>query len=280
MNDAVHPTPRLLIAEDEPLLAAQLAYELAAAWPEARVVATVGDGLSAVQAALQHRPDICLFDIRMPGQTGLEAARELAEEWPDDAGPLPLLVFVTAYEQYAIDAFDRAAADYVLKPVQPARLARTVAALRERLASRRRVQNPAAAPSDLADLGRLLGTLSAQLSAAPMRGIPERLRILQVASGTTIDLVPVDDVLMFEAADKYVRVLTAAREHLIRVSLRELLPRLDETVFWQVHRGTVVRIDAVERAVRDESGRLTLHLRGCREKPVVSRLYAHRFKAM
>jgi DNA-binding LytR/AlgR family response regulator len=281
MTDATHPTPRLLIAEDEPLLAAQLAHELAAAWPEARVVATVGDGLSAVQAALQHRPDVCLFDIRMPGQTGLEAAHALAEDWPDNAGPLPLLVFVTAYEQYAIDAFDRSAADYVLKPVQPARLARTVTTLRERLTSRMRTPHPAAAPADLGEWGRLLATLSAQLAGAPERGAStDRLRVLQVANGATIDLVPIDDVLMFEAADKYVRVLTAAREHLIRVSLRELLPRLDEAVFWQVHRGTVVRIDAVERAVRDESGRLTLHLRGCRDKPVVSRLYAHRFKAM
>lgn len=265
--------PTALIAEDEPLLAAQLQHELREAWPELLVAAVAGDGRTALREALAHRPSVCFLDIRMPGLTGLEVAEALAEDWPEDAGAPPLVVFVTAYDQHALDAFERAAVDYVLKPVQPVRLARTVALLRQRLDERRGAA--AGAPNDLSSLARLLA--GAVGGSAPR---PAPLRVVQAASGNTVHVVPIDEVLLFEAADKYVRVITASRELLIRTALRELLPQLDESVFWQVHRGTVVRCDAIERAVRDDGGRLTLHLRGTAERPVVSRLHAHRFRGM
>jgi DNA-binding LytR/AlgR family response regulator len=261
-----------LIAEDEPLLAQALQAELARAWPELRVVASVGDGASAVTQALQLRPDVLFFDIRMPGQGGLEAAAELADEWPQDA-PFPALVFVTAYDQYAVQAFETEAADYVLKPVQPQRLQKTVARVQEVLA-RRGAAGATPLQATLDQLRNLLG--AAALPASPQ----PPLKVIQASVGSTIRVVPLDEVLYFEAADKYVRVLTADHEYLIRTPLKELLPQLDVNVFWQVHRGTVVRATALESVLRDERGRLHLSLRGRREKLPVSRLYAHLFKAM
>jgi DNA-binding LytR/AlgR family response regulator len=264
--------PRALIAEDEPLLAESLRAELATLWPELEIVAMAGSGDAAVAEALSQRPDVAFLDIRMPGLSGLEAAEAIAEDWPDGT-PFPLLVFVTAYDQYALQAFERAAVDYLLKPVQPARLAATVRRLQSTLAGR------AAAAPDLGDVvEHLRGLLGATAEAAAPAG--EALRVLQVGVGNAIHMVPIDEVVYFEAADKYVRVLTATREHLIRTSLRELLPRLDAGRFWQIHRGTVVRAEAIVSAEREESGRVTLHLAGRPEKLVVSRLYAHRFKAM
>jgi DNA-binding LytR/AlgR family response regulator len=267
-----------LIAEDEPLLAANLQAELARAWPDLRVVASVGHGAAAVEQSLALRPDVVFLDIRMPGMTGLEAAQALAEDWPDETGvPLPLIVFVTAYDQYALQAFDHAAVDYVLKPVQPERLAQTCARAQAALQSRREpaaTGAPAAIEATLAQLRSLLG---APALAAP---VPPALTVIQASVGTAIHMVPVADVLYFEAADKYVRVITAQREYLIRTSLRELLPQLDAQRFWQIHRGTVVRADAIATAVRDESGKVHLTLRGHADKLVASRLYAHLFKAM
>ncbi len=267
-----------LIAEDEPLLAANLQAELARAWPELRIVANVGHGAAAVEQALALQPDVVLLDIRMPGMTGLEAAQALAEDWPEDAhAPLPLIVFVTAYDQYALQAFEHAAVDYVLKPVQPERLAQTCGRVQAALASRREpaaTGAPAAIEATLSQLRSLL--------AAPGLGAaaPALLTVIQASVGSAIHLVPVADVLYFEAADKYVRVITAEREYLIRTSLRELLPQLDAQRFWQVHRGTVVRADTIATAVRDESGKVHLSLRGSKDKLVASRLYAHLFKAM
>jgi DNA-binding LytR/AlgR family response regulator len=262
--------PTAVIAEDEPLLAQALQAELARAWPQLRVVATVGDGAAAVRAGLEHRPDVLFFDIRMPGQGGLEAAAELAEEWPGDA-PFPALVFVTAYDQYAVQAFEAQAIDYVLKPVQPARLQKTVEKLRDVLARR------GAREGDLeATLGQLRHLLQAGGPAAPQ----PLLKVVQASVGSTIRLVPIEDVLYFEAADKYVRVVCADGELLIRTPLKDLLPQLDPQLFWQVHRGTVVRATAIESVHRDEAGKLHLALRGRREKLPVSRLYTHLFKAM
>jgi len=262
-----------LIAEDEPLLAANLQAELARQWPELRVVACVGDGEAALQQGLALQPDLMFLDIRMPGLTGLEAAQALAEDWPDDGKPFPLIVFVTAYDQYALQAFERAAVDYVLKPVQPDRLAQTCARLRATL--RQRAQPQAAAPALQAAIEQLRS-----LVGAPEPPAAGALRVIQASAGNTITMVPVDEVLYFEAADKYVRVITATREHLIRTSLRELQPQLDAQRFWQIHRGTVVRCDAIVSALRDESGKLTLTLRGHADKLTVSRLYAHLFKGM
>jgi DNA-binding LytR/AlgR family response regulator len=265
-----------LIAEDEPLLAASLQQELAAAWPQLRVVGTAANGIAAVEQGLALRPDVVFLDIRMPGMDGLEAAEAITEDWPADA-PLPALVFVTAYEEYALRAFEHAAVDYVLKPVDAARLARTCTRLRTALQGR---GSAALAPPALAAvLGELKGLLAASDAGTPAQGL-QRLTVLQASVGATIHLVPVAEVLYFEAADKYIRVITAAREYLIRVPLRQLMQQLDPQQFWQVHRSLLVRADAIATAVRDETGKVELTLRGHPERLVASRLYAHRFKPM
>ena len=293
---------RCLIAEDEPLLAAGLQADLAALWPELQIAAVVGDGLQAVTRSLALQPEVCFFDIRMPGCTGLEAAQALAEDWPDgpDAAPFPLLVFVTAYDDYALQAFEAQAVDYLVKPVQRARLAACVQRLQGRLkqglgggqdggqgapladAATDRSAPLAAHPEHLA---QTLAQLRALLGAAPGLGVANaqplpRLVVVQAQVGSVVHLVPVEEVLYFEAADKYVRVVTAGREHLIRLSLRELLPQLDPQAFWQVHRSTVVQARLVASARREESGKVTLTLKGRDDKLVASRLYAHLFKGM
>ena len=286
-------TPTALIAEDEPLLAANLQAELARLWPELRIVATVGHGEAALQQGLALQPDVMFLDIRMPGMTGLEAAQALAEDWPE-ATRFPFIVFVTAYDQYALQAFERAAFDYVLKPVQPDRLAQTCARLKAALNAPSQSVPVASGGADLGaaieQLRSLLGNVhnvpnpghAPQTKAAP-------LRVIQATVGSVIHMVPIDEVLYFEAADKYVRVVVAnaastaqatQRELLIRLSLRELLPQLDPDRFWQIHRGTVVRAEAIASAARDEAGKVTLTLRGHKDKLAVSRLYAHLFKAL
>ncbi|GAA6141952.1 LytTR family DNA-binding domain-containing protein [Hydrogenophaga sp. 5NK40-0174] len=274
--------PTALIAEDEPLLAAALQAELAKAWPELQIARQVGDGLSAVSAALELQPDVVFFDIRMPGQTGLDAAAEMADEWPqeEDAPPLPAIVFVTAYDEYAMAAFEAQATDYLLKPVQADRLAQTVKRLQERLSARQQAaQSPALDEAALGQLRALLGQGIGQ-SASPAAAPPARLQVIQASHGQQIHMVPVDEVLVFEAADKYVRVLTEEKEWLIRTPLKELLPQLDPDTFWQIHRGTVVRCTAIETVERDEAGKLRLRLRQRKEAWPVSRLHASRFKAM
>ncbi|WAC75590.1 LytTR family DNA-binding domain-containing protein [Roseateles sp. SL47] len=303
--------PTVLIAEDEELLAHHLRQELNTLWPELEVVAMAPHGQAAVDLALQHQPQVCFFDIRMPGLTGLEAAALLADEWPDgpQAPPFPLLVFVTAYDQYAVQAFDRAAVDYVLKPVQRERLAQTVSRLQAGLKNRAEAgvpespQSATAAPGSDRRAGPSTGHPSSpdspaleaaldQLRTLLLAGGPARdfstapagqatvLRHLQVGVGQSIVMLPVEHIVFLEAADKYVRVLTADQEYLVRTSLRELLPQLDAERFWQVHRGHVVQVDAIDRATRDEAGRLTLKLRKRPERLAVSRMFAHRFKAL
>jgi DNA-binding LytR/AlgR family response regulator len=275
-------TPRCLIAEDEPLLAAALQAELLALWPQLQVVAVVGDGQSAVDQALALKPDICFLDIRMPGLSGLEAAQALAEDWPGDAAaaPFPLLVFATAYDQYALQAFDAQAVDYLLKPIDRSRLSASITRLQARLQARLATRNQPTQPGDA--LQQTMQQLRALLAGAPMTSTTPapRLEVIQAQVGNLVHMVPVAEVLFFEAADKYVRVITATREHLVRASLRELLPQLDPAQFWQVHRGTVVQARCVHTAQREESGKVTLTLRGCAEKITVSRLYAHLFKGM
>jgi DNA-binding LytR/AlgR family response regulator len=258
-------TFRALIAEDEPVLAAMLAQALQRAWPELQIVATAPNGVAAVEEALALRPDVLFLDIRMPGKTGLEAAQELAEEWPEGTA-FPLLVFVTAYDEYAIAAFEQAAVDYVQKPVSEARLAKTVARLRERLAAPREAGFDA---------------MLAQLRALAAPAAPaERLTLIRAAVGNAVRLIPVDAVLYFEAVDKYVNVVTADGEALIRTPLKDLLPGLDAQRFWQIHRGTVVNISQVSAALRDDTGRLRLALKGRTETLPVSRVYAHLFRQM
>ncbi|MCW7539283.1 LytTR family DNA-binding domain-containing protein [Aquabacterium sp. A7-Y] len=267
--------PTALIAEDEPLLARALQAELARQWPELEVVATVGHGAAAVDAALALRPQVCFLDIRMPGLSGLEAAQALAEDWHEDGSPLPLLVFVTAYDQYALQAFDAAAVDYLLKPVEPERLARCCERLRAALQGR---EASSAGPDGEQALAQLRSLLAQ--STGGRRPVPA-LQFIQAGVGDSLHMVPIDDVLYFEAADKYVRVVTAGRDYLIRTSLRELLPQLDAQKFWQVHRGTVVRASAIHSVTRDENGKLRLSLReGPAGTLTVSRLYASLFKSM
>jgi DNA-binding LytR/AlgR family response regulator len=265
--------PTALIAEDEPLLALGLQAELKKLWPELKIAALAGDGHSAVAQALALKPTVCFFDIRMPGMTGLEAAQALAEDWADDGG-FPLLVFVTAYDQYALQAFEAQAVDYLVKPVEPPRLAACVDRLKKRLAT---TATPAPEGLDRT-LEQLRALLGANPGAAPA-AVP-KLEVIQASAGNLVHMVPVDEVLYFEAADKYLRVVTAEREHLIRLSLRELLPQIDTQKFWQVHRSLVVRASAITTALRDETGKVILTLRGRPEKLTASRLYAHLFKGM
>jgi DNA-binding LytR/AlgR family response regulator len=268
-----------LIAEDEPLLAANLQAELARAWPELVIVANVGHGAAAVEQALALQPDIVFLDIRMPGVTWLDAAQSLAEDFPADAAPVLLVVFVTAYDQYALQAFEHAAVDYVLKPVHPDRLAQTCERLRAAIKARgpNRSEGGTSLDDTLAQLRSLLAAPGLVAPAVPSTPL---LTVIQASVGAAVHLVPIGEVLYFEAADKYIRVVTSAREYLIRTSLRDLLPQLDGQRFWQIHRGTVVRADAIATATRDESGKVHLTLRGHADKLVASRLYAHLFKAM
>ncbi|WP_341916606.1 LytTR family DNA-binding domain-containing protein [Polaromonas sp. YR568] len=275
MNHHPNHPATALIAEDEPLLAQALQAELARAWPALRVLATVGDGASAVAQSLQLLPEVLFFDIRMPGLGGLEAAAELADDWPQDT-PFPALVFVTAYDQYAVQAFEAQAVDYLLKPVQAARLQKTVSKVQQALANRAQAAMNSGAPLD-ATLDQLRQLLAATRAPGPESG---PLKVLQISVGTTIRMVPVGEVVYFEAADKYVRVLTTDHEYLIRTPLKELLPQLDTQAFWQIHRGTVVQAGAIDTVSRDETGKLTLSLRGRPEKLAVSRLYSPLFRAL
>jgi DNA-binding LytR/AlgR family response regulator len=292
---------RALIAEDEPLLAEALAAELRRAWPDLVIATRVGDGASALRETLAQRPDICFLDIRMPGLSGLEAAAALVEEWPAEASAtFPQIVFVTAYDEYAVQAFAVQAVDYLVKPVTADRLAACVARLRQRLLARPQRASPSSPSPPAGDaapaggtaedpgpaLQRTLAQLQALLpmlaSAAPAPGAaPQaRLEVIQAQVGSTVHLVPIDEVIYFEAADKYVRVVTAHRDHLIRTALKELLPQLDPQRFWQVHRGTVVQARCITTARREESGKVLLELQGRPETVTVSRLYAHLFKGM
>jgi len=283
-NQPVSPTA--LIAEDEPLLAAALQAELTRAWPQLSVLTCVGDGISAVEQTLALQPDVLFFDIRMPGQSGLEAAVELADAWDTRAKPFPALVFVTAYDQYAVQAFEVQAIDYLLKPVQPLRLQKTLEKVQLALSHQAQTAtvsevnlatNESQLQATVTQLQQLLAALPGSAPAAPR--IDDPLELIAASVGSTVHMVPVHDVVYFEAADKYVRVLTAAREYLIRTPLKELLPQLDP-VFWQIHRSTVVNSRHINSVTRDEAGKLWLHLHDRTEKMAVSRLYAGLFRAM
>lgn len=265
---------RALIAEDEPLLAAALASALQRLWPTLQLTGVAANGIAAVEQALATRPDIIFLDIKMPGKSGLEAARELADEWPAQ-GPFPLLVFVTAYDHYAVQAFDHAALDYLLKPVGDERLSQTITRLQTRLAQNRSQQQAGA------ELERMLLQLR-ELHAVPVPTSPgqERLRMIRAAVGNQIKLIAIEDVIYFEATDKYTNVVTADSESLIRTSLKELIPQLDPEQFWQIHRGTIVQVSQVQSAQRDEAGKLSLRLRTRPESLAVSRLFAHLFRQM
>jgi DNA-binding LytR/AlgR family response regulator len=278
-----------LIAEDEPLLAQSLQSELAKLWPELQTqIAT--DGLQAVDMALALLPQLLFFDVRMPGQSGLDAAQEIAERWPADH-PLPQLIFVTAFDEYAVQAFERAAVDYIVKPVKTARLQQTLERIRainqpsgfmkSAQSATEIVANATPLEADeplLAHLRALLRSPPGAIASAP------RLQRIQASVGNQIMMVAIQDVAYFEAADKYVRVLTGIakpeRELLIRTPIKDLAAQLDPNEFWQIHRSTLVRASLIESVQRDEAGRLSLRLHGRQETLSVSRLYAGLFKAM
>ncbi|MEX3934130.1 LytR/AlgR family response regulator transcription factor [Paraburkholderia phymatum] len=287
-NAGARPSPEMrraptaLIAEDEPPIAAALQRELTAAWPALHIVATVDNGRDAIERIGALQPDIAFLDISMPGATGLDVARACA-----NLTSPPQIVFVTAYDQYALDAFDAAAIDYLLKPVDASRLARTVERLRAPFARPPMDATPA---SDVhADLQRVLGQLeqitrSVQLDSRSQDGAriaqSAPLRYLRASSGSDIRIVPVEEVLYFEAADKYVVVTTRTGELLIRTSLKELCAQLDPARFWQVHRSTVVNVDQVESATVSTLGKMSLKLRGYARAVAVSKQYAHLFRQM
>jgi DNA-binding LytR/AlgR family response regulator len=260
---------RALIADDERLLREQLKVRLTAAWPELEVVGEARDGLEAVEKADALRPDIVFLDIRMPGLTGIEAAGEIVA-LPGWAGEI---VFVTAYDEYAVAAFERGALDYLLKPVEAERLAQTAQRLKARLARRA----PAAAADDTA-LDALLDKLmkvQRGMNAAPAAA---PLRWIQCSVGSTTKLIEVKDVLFFRSDEKYTRVQTRDQEALIRTPIRELLPQLDAQQFWQIHRSAIVNLAAISAVTRDESGRQRVHIRDHAEVLEVSRSFAHLFR--
>lgn len=251
-----------VIAEDEQLLRDELVQLLAAAWPDLRIVAACDDGASALEAIARYQPQVAFLDIRMPGLSGLEVAGALAE-----VSPATQVVFVTAYDQYAIDAFERGAVDYLLKPVVAARLEATVRRVKTRLASGR------------ADAGALAALL-AQLGQAPAPPKPEPLVWLTASAGLETRLIMVEDVAYFQADSKYTVVMTAQGEALLRKPIRELLDVLDPAIFRQIHRSTIVNVKAIASIARDESGRGVLRLRTRPETLAVSQPFMALFRAM
>jgi DNA-binding LytR/AlgR family response regulator len=267
--------PRAIVADDEPLLRDALIDALTQAWPALQVVACCADGDAALAAIERERPDVAFLDIRMPGLTGLQVAQQAAT-----APHPPLCVFVTAYDEHALDAFEREAVDYLLKPLEPARLARAVERLRGRLAERAAgAGTPGAAPAIDVEMLRRLVELAGAGGAASGTGAAAPLRWLRASLRDEVRLIAIDDVLVFEAADKYLRVLTRDDEALIRMPLKEVLDRLPADEFWQIHRGTVVRTREIARTTRTLSGKLLVHLRSRPERFEVSRPFAHLFKA-
>jgi DNA-binding LytR/AlgR family response regulator len=247
---------RALIAEDEPLLAAEIREELARAWPALEIIATVHDGHAALAAADEHAPEVLFLDVQMPGLDGLEVARIL--------GARAHVVFITAFDHYAVQAFDEGAVDYLLKPLDAARLARAVLRLKQRLGQ---------TPADLRGLVDRIREQAPAASEGPLRWITVQL-------GRELRLITVEDICYFRADNKYVSVVTAEGEALISTPLKDLLARLDPEVFWQVHRGTVVNVNAVRSVVRGVSGKLALQLKQRPEKLEVSATYAPRFKQL
>jgi DNA-binding LytR/AlgR family response regulator len=265
-------TVRALIADDERLMRDQLRTRLAEVWPELQIVAEARNGLEAVELTAQHRPEVVFLDIRMPGLTGVEAARQIAQMMLHDDELLPEIVFITAYDQYAVEAFEQGAADYVLKPAQAERLKVTVERIRKRLDSRGTAEEVAAPP-----LQQLLHQLAAKMNPGAALA---RLQWIQASVGSTIQMVPVDEVLFFVSDEKYTRVQTAKTEALIRKPIKELVDELNPEHFWQIHRSTLVNVREIDSVTRDDRGRQIVSVRGHGQKLEVSRSYTGLFKGM
>ena len=252
--------PTAIIADDERLMREQLRARLSEVWPDLQIVAEAKNGEEAVAAVNDHRPDIAFLDIRMPGMTGIEAARHI--------GDASHVVFITAYNEYAVDAFEHGAIDYVLKPAEADRLAITVARVKQRLGSK---------PTDL---GELLSKLSARLDSTAGGSQRSYLKWIQATVGQQLRLIPTAEILFFTSDEKYTRVQTESFEALIRKPIKELIDELDPEQFWQIHRGTIVNAKAIAGVARDFRGRQLVLIKGHTEKLEVSRNYTHLFKQM
>ena len=277
LNMAMTKMPRAVIADDERLMREQLRTRLHQVWPDLEIVAEAKNGLEAVQAVSVHQPDVIFLDIRMPGLTGVEAAKEIAQLELSDDALLPEMVFITAYDQYAIDAFEQGVIDYVLKPAEPERLRLTAERLKARLKQRANGLNDPEDNSGVThSVQQLLHVLSAQVSGRPA----QYLSWLQASVGQTIQMVAVEDVLYCVSDEKYTRVQTAKQEFLIRKPIKELVEELDPAIFWQIHRSTLVNVKAIAGVTRDERGRQEVLLKGRSEKLQVSRSAAQLFRSM
>ncbi len=274
-----------VIADDERLMREQLRARLSEAWPELVFVAEAKNGSEAVAMVEAHEPDFAFLDIRMPGMTGIEAARAII----DRAGNTCQIVFITAYDQYAVEAFEQGAIDYVLKPADRERLAKTVERLKGRV-ERFGMQVPAVAKDqslDRANVAELLTRLATRLDATAT-GLPgsgagpttPRLQWIQASVGQSLRLIPVDEVLFFQSDEKYTRVQTAQFEALIKKPIKELIDELDPDRFWQIHRATLVNAQAIATVTRDFRGRQIVTVTGHPQKLEVSRTYTHLFKQM
>ena len=277
LNMAMTKMPRAVIADDERLMREQLRARLHQVWPDLEIVAEAKNGLEAVQAVSVHQPDVIFLDIRMPGLTGVEAAKEIAQLELSDDALLPEMVFITAYDQYAIDAFEQGVIDYVLKPAEPERLRLTAERLKARLKQRANGLNDPQDNSRVThSVQQLLHVLSAQVSGRPA----QYLSWLQASVGQTIQMVAVEDVLYCVSDEKYTRVQTAKQEFLIRKPIKELVEELDPAIFWQIHRSTLVNVKTIAGVTRDERGRQEVLLKGRSEKLPVSRSAAQLFRSM
>ncbi|MEH0166315.1 LytR/AlgR family response regulator transcription factor [Paucibacter sp. JuS9] len=278
MNDTNHtPRVRAVLADDERLMREQLRSRLTEVWPDLDIVAEAKNGIEAVELVKEHKPDLVFLDIRMPGLTGVDAARQIAQLPEDEDWLLPEIVFITAYDQYAVEAFEQGVADYVLKPAERERLQVTVERVKKRL-SQRHSNEPV--PDDgkpAAPMQQLLHKLSAQLNPG---SAPAYLQWIQATVGQAIQMIPVEDVLFFISDEKYTRVQTATLEALIRKPIKELVDELDPKLFWQIHRSTLVNVKAINGITRDFRGRQLVGVKGLTEKLEVSRSYTHLFKGM
>ena len=271
--------PRAVLADDERLMRDQLRARLAEVWPELQIVAEAKNGIEAVALVDEHRPDIVFLDIRMPGLTGVDAARQIAQLAPregageEDGDLLPEIVFITAYDQYAVEAFEQGVADYVLKPAERERLQLTVDRIKARLAARASGADAPPGPH----LQQLLHKLAARLNPG---GAPQYLQWIQATVGQAIQMIPIDEVLFFISDEKYTRVQTAQVEALIRKPIKELVDEIDPRLFWQIHRSTLVAVKAIAGVTRDFRGRQIVSVKGHPEKLEVSRSYTGLFKGM
>ena len=249
--------PTAIVAEDEPILRAQLEGKLRKLWPELEIIASVEDGAAALEALEDRTPDFMFLDIQMPEMTGVEVARHVRDR--------AHVVFVTAYDHYAIQAFEAGAVDYILKPATDERLATTI----ERLKARAGGEAPPA------DLKSVLAKISEHIG-----GKKERLQWIKATIGQNLKLIPVAEVLFFQSDEKYTRVVLADGEALIKTPIRELIDGLDPEVFWQIHRSTLVNVSAIAAVTRDFRGQAHVKIKGNDESLVVSRIYSHLFKQM